>query len=110
MGVALKDQKKKKEMQKETEDKLSCYQLLPPENTRLDTRSEKTLDETFHSIPLLQDSLPVTVLSNLDPTCYSINMVSLAWSLKKTKMPCFFCMWQKKLWDYVAFVQSPVPI
>lgn len=67
----------------------------------------KTSDETSHNIPSLQDSWPVTSLSNLDPNCYSINLFSLALSLRKNNSSHFFCMWQKKLRGLYSFCSKP---
>ena len=72
-----------------------------------DTSNIKTSDEMFHNIPLLQDSLPVTSLSKLDPKCHSMNLFSLALSLRKNNSSHFFCMRQKQLWGLYSLCPKP---
>lgn len=72
-----------------------------------DSSNIKTSDETFHNIPLLQDSSPVTSLSKLDPNCHSMNLFSLALSLRKNNSSHFFCMRPKQLWGLYSLCPKP---
>lgn len=72
-----------------------------------DSSNIKTSDETFHNIPLLQDSSPVTSLSKLDPICHSMNLFSLALSLRKNNSSHFFCTRLKQLWGLIQPLSKP---